>query len=132
MKDTDKINNLYDALYFQKLTQYTDELRETYKNNPEKLTDAAAWLGADPGDYMKLLNDLCIYHFVTELKAGDLVTIIEAAQEKIKANAAQPTPTEEQILNIDFIPAAFEAIKMFTPEEIITILKESYFITETD
>lgn len=124
------INNLYDSLYFQKLTQYTDELRETYYNNPEKLTDSAALLGADPADYMQLLNDLCIYHFATELKAGDLVTIIEAAQEKIKAKETQPTPTEQQILNIDFLPAAFEAIKMFTPDEIITILKEQYLIQE--
>lgn len=126
------INDIYDALYFQKLTQYTDKLRETYNNNPEKLTDEAATLGADPGDYMKLLNDLSIYHYVTELKAGDLATIIATAQEKIRAKATQPTATEEQILNLDFLPAAFEAIKMFTPEEIITILKEQYFITEVE
>ena len=109
-----ELDELYDSLYIKKVFWPIKNMREKLNADPEYLKDSAA-----------LLDNLSIYHIATELKAGDLDAVMEAAREKIKQKA-NPTPEERQLLNNDFIAAACLAVSLLTPEEIAETVTAQY------
>lgn len=110
-----KLDEIYDSLYMKRVFWPIEKLREKLLTDPDRVQSYNS----------SLLDELSIYHIATELKAGDLDAVMEAAREKIK-HKANPTPEERQLLNNDFIAAACLAVSLLTPEEIAETVTAQY------
>lgn len=125
-----KLENLYDRLYFEKLTEPIKESREKCAADPAHYENMAAEMGHDVNNWLEWVNGMNAARIAENMKVCDIAELLNIAQEKIKAKTEPPTENEQLILKADIYRDALLTIMELTPEEIFTHLKEMYYIDD--